>query len=135
MAEIASLFVKIFTWVYALNAALLVAHEVDSAYWREWELFGLGGGIGGFVLLHVPLVLLILWGFERLLAGARAGLFMSAVLGLSGLAAPLIHGFFLYRGHTEFRTPVSFGLLCAIGLASLAQLALAARAMRASPVR
>jgi hypothetical protein len=126
--------VKFLGWLYALNAALLVAHEIDSAYWHEWELFRLGGGVGAFVLLHVPLVLLVLWGFERLLAGARAGLLMSAVLGLSGLATPLIHGFFLYRGHPEFRTPVSLGLLCAIGLASLAQLALTARAAR-SPVR
>jgi hypothetical protein len=115
---------------YALNAALLVAHEVDSGYWREWELFGLAGGPGAFVLLHVPLVLLVFWGFERLLAGARVGLWMSVALAFSGLAAPLIHGFFLYEGRPEFRTPVSLGLLAAIGALSIVQIVATLRELR-----
>lgn len=28
-------------WLYLLNAAALITHEIDSAYWREWELFGI----------------------------------------------------------------------------------------------
>ena len=27
-----------------LNFALLVTHQIDSAYWKEWELFHLPGG-------------------------------------------------------------------------------------------
>jgi hypothetical protein len=46
--------------LYLANAAFLIADEIDSAYWHEWDLFGLGGGIGGFVLLHVPLAVAIL---------------------------------------------------------------------------
>jgi hypothetical protein len=121
---------KMLARLYALNAALLIAHEIDSAYWREWELFGLGGGGVGFVALHVPLVLLILWGFERLLAGARAGLWMSVVLGLAGLSALVIHGAFLLRGHAQFRTPESIGVLLAAAIVSMAQLILTARRLR-----
>lgn len=35
-----------------MNAALLVTHEIDAAYWKEWELFGLPGTEGGFLVLH-----------------------------------------------------------------------------------
>jgi hypothetical protein len=124
--------VKTLARLYALNAALLIAHEIDSAYWREWEMFGLSGDVGEFVLLHVPLVLLILWGFERLLAGARAGLWMSVVLGLAGLSALVIHGAFLWRGHVEFRTPASVGILLAAAVVSTAQLILTAQRLRAT---
>jgi hypothetical protein len=116
--------------LYALNAALLVAHEIDSAFWREWEMFGLGGGSGGFVLSHVPLVLAILWGFARLLARARAGLWMSVVLGVAGLAAGAIHSTYLLAGRPEFREPASLGVLAATVLVSIPQLALAVRALR-----
>jgi hypothetical protein len=118
--------------LYALNAALLIAHEIDSAYWREWELFGLGGDGVGFVVLHVPLVLLILWGFERLLAGARAGFWMSVVLGLAGLSALVIHGAFLLQGHAQFRTLESIGVILAAAIVSMAQLILTAQRLRAT---
>ncbi|MHA1463081.1 MAG: DUF6713 family protein, partial [Candidatus Heimdallarchaeota archaeon] len=26
-------------WLYMVNAVLLILHEIDSAYWKEWELF------------------------------------------------------------------------------------------------
>ena len=30
-------------WLYLTNAVLLINHEIDSAYWKEWELFKLPG--------------------------------------------------------------------------------------------
>jgi hypothetical protein len=44
------------------NSVLLINHEIDSAYWKEWELFRLPGGIAGFLLIHFPLLFLILYG-------------------------------------------------------------------------
>jgi hypothetical protein len=46
--------------LYLINTALLSTHEVDSAYWREWDLFHLPGGLPGFLLLHISLFLLVL---------------------------------------------------------------------------
>ena len=43
-------------WIYAINALFLILHEIESAYWKEWELFKLGGGITGFVVLHIPII-------------------------------------------------------------------------------
>jgi hypothetical protein len=39
-------------WFYFMNAILLIVHEIDSAYWKEWELFKLRGGITGFLIIH-----------------------------------------------------------------------------------
>ena len=49
-------------WVYLANAVLLILHEIDSAYWREWELFRIPGGIALFLALHVPLLSVVLLG-------------------------------------------------------------------------
>ena len=35
---------KLLTLIYLINATLLIVHEIDSAYWEEWKLFGLPGG-------------------------------------------------------------------------------------------
>ena len=48
--------------LYLTNSVLLINHEIDSAYWKEWELFRLPGGIAGFLLIHFPLLFLILYG-------------------------------------------------------------------------
>jgi len=116
--------------LYLANAALLIAHEIDSAYWHEWDLFGLGGGIGVFVLLHIPLAAAVLWGFGALQAGARAGLWMSVVVAAAGLSAGTIHGAFLLVGRQEFRTPVSMAVIAATALVSLVQMGATARALR-----
>jgi len=34
-------------WLYLSNSILLINHEIDSAYWKEWELFKLPGGLSG----------------------------------------------------------------------------------------
>lgn len=35
-------------WIYLLNASVLITHEIDSANWHEWEIFGIPGGHPGF---------------------------------------------------------------------------------------
>ncbi len=49
-------------FICAVNATLLICHEIDSAYWREWELFRIPGGASMFVALHIPLIAIVLWG-------------------------------------------------------------------------
>ena len=49
-------------WIYLINAILLINHEIDSAFWREWELFKLPGGTSGFLALHFPILFLVLYG-------------------------------------------------------------------------
>ncbi|MGD0589579.1 MAG: DUF6713 family protein [Bacteroidota bacterium] len=34
-----------------LNLTLLIIHEIDSTFWKEWNLFRLPGGIQGVLAL------------------------------------------------------------------------------------
>ncbi len=117
--------------LYALELALLFAHEVDAAYWREWELFGLGGDIQPFALAHIPLLLGGLWGYGALAEGRRGGRAASALVGAAGILAAAIHGFFLIRGHPSFRVPGSLAILAGGALCAVPLLALTFRAWRA----
>ena len=109
-------------WIYLINAVLLINHEIDSAYWKEWELFRLPGGITGFLLIHFPLLFLLLYGLVLIYQGTLAGLIVSLVLSLGGLFAFSIHTYFINRGRDEFTTPISRIILIATLIVSLIQL-------------
>ena len=92
-------------WFYLLNALVLILHEIDSAYWKEWELFHLPGGEAGFLLLHIPLLLPVLFGLVLVERGALAGLILSLLVSGAGLFSFSIHTTFIRRGHSQFNTP------------------------------
>lgn len=104
---------------YLLTVTLLVAHQIDSAYWHEWNLFGIPGGIQAFVLLNVPLVLLFLVGLAKVATGAHGAAGYSSALALVGAATFFIHVWFAWRQHPEFGMPASWAILCGTLLASL----------------
>jgi hypothetical protein len=107
--------------LYLVNAALLITHEIDSAYWNEWDLLHLPGGIQLFLILNLGLVLLVLFGLRELIQRRRSGLWFSAGLAGAGILAFAIHCFFLIRGHPEFRLPISLAVLGASLVVSLIQ--------------
>jgi hypothetical protein len=107
--------------LYAVNLSLLTAHEIDSAFWREWELFRLPGGSQLFVLLHVPLLLVSLYGFRQLLSGRRSGHWIALVLACAGIGGSVVHGLFLIHGDRRFSVPASVAVLLAVCIVSLMQ--------------
>jgi hypothetical protein len=109
-------------WLYSANATLLIVHEIDSAYRQEWKLFRLPGGISFFLLLHLTLVFLILYGLVQVRQESLAGQILSLVLSLAGIFAFSIHTFFNYKGHPEFKAPISLLILFATLGVSAAQL-------------
>ncbi len=124
------------TWninLYLLNFALLFSHEIDSAFWREWELFGIPGGIQGFLLINFLLLLVALFGFKQLLQEARNGYMFSLLLAASGVFAFSIHSYFILTGHPEFTLPVSLAVLVLTLIVSLAQGYLALKELLAKP--
>jgi hypothetical protein len=110
-------------WLYLANAVLLILHEMDSAYWKEWNLFGLPGGIGGFLLIHAPLYAVLLYGVIPVWRGDGAGAVLSLVVGTAGLAAFFLHRYFLWKGRPEFSTAPSLRLLYLLLLVSAVQIA------------
>jgi hypothetical protein len=111
-------------WVYLVNAVFLINHEIDSAYWQEWDLFHIPGGISGFLIVHFPALLLFLYGLVLVYQGTTAGLIISLILSFSGLFAFSIHTYFIRRGREEFATPVSRFILIATLILSLIQLSM-----------
>lgn len=97
--------------LYLLNGTVLICHEIDSAYWHEWELFRIPGGIQLFLLLNLPLVAIILYGYGKVLNGAPTASAFSWLVIAGGLLAAGIHGFFLLQGDPAFRLPVSIALI------------------------
>ena len=112
------------SWIYLSNAVLLIVHEIDSAYWKEWDLFKLPGGITGFLIIHFPLVFLVLYGLTLVNQHSSAGLIFSLVLSFAGVFAFTIHTFFIRKGRNEFKVPVSLFILVATLVVSLAQAAI-----------
>jgi hypothetical protein len=108
-------------WLYLVNSVLLINHEIDSAYWKEWDVFRLPGGITGFLLIHFPLLILVLYGLVLVFQHAFAGLVFSLGLCVAGIFGFGIHMFLFRKGRKEFRTPISISILVAILIFSLAQ--------------
>ena len=114
-------------WIYLVNSVLLINHEIDSAYWKEWDLFGLPGGIAGFLILHLPLLFLILYGLALVSQQSFVGLIFSLVLAIGGIFAFSIHMSFIKKGRNEFRTPISLSILIATLAVALVQAGLTIR--------
>jgi len=109
-------------WLYLINSILLIIHEIDSAYWKEWELFELPGEITGFLVLHFPILFFILWGLILIARHSSWGWVFSLLLCFGGLFAFSIHTWFLRKGRTEFNKPVSKIILATLLIISVIQI-------------
>jgi uncharacterized protein involved in response to NO len=97
--------------LYSINAALLILHEIDSAFWKEWDLFGLPGGIELFLILNFFLIYFVLLGLKYIASGNSRGFYFALFLSVSGIVAFLLHTGYMLTGHTEFRTVMSIIIL------------------------
>jgi hypothetical protein len=118
-------------WLYLINSILLINHEIDSAYWKEWELFKIPGGITTFLILHFPILFLIMYGLILVFTKTFGGLVIALILGGGGIFALLIHTYFIKKGHDEFRKPISIFILVSTGILSIAQVLLSIFLMQA----
>lgn len=93
--------------VAALNLSLVMAHQADAAYWKEWEMFGLLGGIQMFTIFNFAAFMFLLWLFIAVITRQRKGLLSSLTISiLSGVILP-IHAMFAFAGFTQFHLPIS----------------------------
>jgi len=77
--------------IYLVNATVIILHELDSVYWKEWTLFNLPSGIQLFLLIHFPLIGAILYGLILVHQQSFSGLIFSIILAGSGIFAFFIH--------------------------------------------
>lgn len=117
---------KIITLFYILNATLLLLHEIESAYEKEWEILKLPGGITGFLLFHVPVLLIILYGLIEIEKASAVGLIIGLVLGAGGVCPFLVHKVIVKR-KGRFALPISQAMIYLNVVAGIVLLYLSAR--------
>ncbi len=77
--------------LYIINATLLLLHEIESAYEKEWEILKLPGKITGFLLLHIPIIILIFYGLIEIEKNSKIGLIYSIITGIGGVIPFIVH--------------------------------------------
>ena len=79
---------------YTATLLSLIVHQIDAAYWHEWEMFHVPGGIQGFLLFIVLAAGLLLHGYRQVaLAAPQARRYALLCGGIGVLTAPLHAGF------------------------------------------
>ena len=76
---------------YILNATLLLLHEIESAYEKEWEILKLPGKITGFLLMHIPIILFLFWGLIEIYKHSSTGMIVGIITGIGGFIPFVVH--------------------------------------------
>jgi hypothetical protein len=88
---------KFITLFFILNATLLLLHEIESSYEQEWQILKLPGKITGFLLLHIPIILLMFYGVLEIERLSYIGLLLGIVTGIGGFIPFLVHKVLVVR--------------------------------------
>ena len=101
---------KAITLLYVLNATLLLLHEIESAYEKEWEILKLPGKITGFLLLHIPIIIIIFYGLIEIEKETIPGLILGVILGIGGMIPFAVHKL-IFKRPGQFSLPISNGII------------------------
>ena len=82
---------------YILNATLLLLHEIESAYEKEWEILKLPVKITGFLLMHIPIILFLFWGLIEIYKHTTTGMIIGIITGIGGLIPFVVHKLLVRR--------------------------------------
>ena len=114
------------TMLYILNATLLLLHEIESAYEKEWEILKLPGNISGFLLLHIPIIILIFYGLIEIEKNSTIGLIFSIITGIGGVIPFIVHKI-IVRKKNHFNLLISNAIIYLNLLSGVALLFLSVR--------
>lgn len=110
--------------LYSIQLALLTTHQADAAYWHEWEILGVPGGIDFFLALNAVAVGALALGLVRVAQRAPSARALAWLCAGAGGLTIAIHGAVFAAGErTAFGTPSSLAVLGGIALVALAQVA------------
>jgi hypothetical protein len=101
---------SVFLLIYIINASLLLLHEIESAYAKEWEILKLPGKITGFLLLHIPIIMALFWGAVEIEKQTLAGLIIAIIAGLGGILPFAIHKL-VVKKKGYFESTISNGII------------------------
>ena len=91
---------------YILNVTLLLLHEIESSYEKEWEILKLPGKITGFIIFHIPILFLLFYGLYCIIQYPQIKTIISIIMGIASFIPFLVHKiFFNKKGY--FNKPIS----------------------------
>ena len=96
---------------YFWTMLFLILHQIDAAYWKEWEMFYLPGGVQGFLVFNLAAIALVLVGYRHVLLGTQRAKFYAGVCAALGAGTFLIHAGFALAGLEQFHLPLSMAIL------------------------
>jgi hypothetical protein len=101
---------------------LLILHQIDAAYWKEWEMFYLPGGIQGFLLFNIIIIPMVLLGYRSvIISGAKARKYSYFCAGL-GITTFMIHLVYMMLDYEQFTLPLSILIIVSCLISSLYQI-------------
>jgi hypothetical protein len=116
---------RIVQTIYVTNLSLLATHQVDAAFWHEWEVFGVPGGLTFFLVFNIAAVFALAMGLVLVAKDdPKSRLCEHACAGVGAFTA-CIHAIFLYFDRHAFWSASSLLILAAIACASVAQVSIA----------
>ena len=87
---------------YIAVATLLVLHQIDAVYYREWEMFLLPGGYLSYMVFNLLAFPFVLFGLNQVSIHHKNAKLWSFLVAALGLITFLIHSlFFLFGGRFE----------------------------------
>ena len=124
-------------WLYLINGVVLINHEIDSAYWKEWNIFrdffkpvfgklfspyDDNYNLSIYLILHIPALFLILYGLILVYEKNSFGILISILMSVCGIFVFSFHMYCIQKGWVEFNILMSKILLFSTLLLSLSQL-------------
>ena len=77
--------------LFIINVTLLILHEIESGYEKEWEILKIPGKLTGFILFHIPIIILFFFGFYCIIIFPKIRGLLSIAIGISGFIPFLVH--------------------------------------------
>lgn len=117
---------------YLATLLALVLHQIDAAFWQEWALFGVPGGIQGFLAFNLIAVGALLHGYRQVVLAKPSARAYASLCGTVGAGTAMIHVGLAAAGRNEFLLPLSIATLAACLVAGVGLLM---QGRRATPAR
>jgi hypothetical protein len=108
--------------------ALTIAHQIDAAYWHEWDMFGLPGGIQFYNAINIALFAAVIAAAVPLFRRSQRGFACSLAIAAAAALILPIHAGFALAGYTQFHLPASIAIIVGSFVAALLQAWLTFRA-------
>ncbi|MEN5208045.1 DUF6713 family protein [Stenotrophomonas terrae] len=98
---------------YTATLLSLIAHQIDAAFWHEWEMFRVPGGIQGFLVFNAVAVGILLHGYQHVVLRTPNARRYALLCGGMGVLTALLHAGFALAGRQEFHLPLSIATIIA----------------------